>query len=62
MKIQYNQTIEVTELQYHYVMEKFAGIVAGREAHGKFFIRVWFMKYANNVAHVLNFYNPNVSK
>ncbi len=44
--IKYDTPIEVTKSQYNTLMNKFAGIVAGREEEGKYYIKVWLMKYA----------------
>jgi hypothetical protein len=46
MELVYNTPIEVTEKQYKAVMNHCSGIVAGREDSGKYYIKVWFMKYA----------------
>lgn len=54
MEIKYNVPIEVTEKQYLFMMDKLAGIVAGRkDQNGKFYIKVWAMKYAPVVEKIL---------
>lgn len=47
MNIEYDKPIEVNEVQYNHIMHRYSGIVAGRKEGGKFFIKVWFMKYAH---------------
>jgi hypothetical protein len=49
MEIKYNTPIEVTEKQYRKLMTECAGIVAGRKENGKYYIKVWLMKYAGYV-------------
>jgi len=45
MEIQYDKSIEVTESQYNACMSRLDGYVAGRKENGKFYIKIWFMKY-----------------
>ena len=45
-KIQYDKPIQVSEDKYRFLMNKFCGIIAGRVDNGKFYIKVWLMKYA----------------
>jgi hypothetical protein len=45
MEIKYDTPIEVTKAQYEQLMHHCAGIVCGRIADGKYFIKVWAMKY-----------------
>ena len=52
MEIKYDIPIEVTEKQYRKLMTECAGIVAGREENGKYYIKVWFMKYTEYVKRV----------
>jgi hypothetical protein len=49
MEIIADKPIEVTEMQYRVLMNECAGIVAGRKAEGKFYIKVWMMKYAPGI-------------
>ncbi len=53
MKINYNEPIEVTEAQYTNLMNKCRGIVAGQIEDGKFYIKVWMMKYVDHVKQFL---------
>lgn len=53
IKIKYDTPIEVSEKQYRHIMKEFAGLVAGRVDKGKYYIKVWGMKYAPMIAHVL---------
>ena len=54
--IAYDQPFEVTRKQYDHLMENFKEIVAGQQSNGKFYIKVWLMRYADDVPKVLN--NP----
>ena len=54
MEIKYDIPIEVTEIQYRTLMDKFSGVVAGRKENGKYYIKVWFMKYAKYVKQYLD--------
>ena len=47
--IQYDTPIEVNMSQYYNIMHRCNGIVAGRKAGGKFYIKVWLMKYVDQV-------------
>lgn len=44
----YDSQIEVTQGQYKILTstDQFKGIFAHREENGKFFIKIWLMKYA----------------
>ena len=50
MEIKYNTPIEVNQKQYNICMSRHHGICAGRVENGKYFIKVLFMKYVNEVA------------
>lgn len=52
-EFKYNTPIEVTKSQYNRLMVECAGIVAGREENGKYFIKVMIMKYVSIVRNVL---------
>lgn len=49
LKIEYDQQFEVTKEEYKFLMDKFAGIVAGREEGEKFYCKVLLFKYAKHV-------------
>ena len=51
--IQYDTPIEVTKRQYTRIMNELAGICAGREEGGKFYIKCLLMKYARYVEQIL---------
>jgi len=53
MEIKYDTPIEVTQKQYNICMSRHHGICAGRKDGNKYFIKVLFMKYADEVAEVL---------
>lgn len=55
MEIKYDVPFEVTEKQYHKVMKEYGTLVAGRkDENGKYFIKVWFMKYAEKIKSTLS--------
>lgn len=55
MEIKVDTPIEVTERQYRIIMTALAGVCAGREADdGKFYVKVWDMRYVDYVKQVLN--------
>jgi hypothetical protein len=50
VKIEYDKPIEVTEKQYRYMIEEFKGIIAHRiDEQNKYWIKVWYMKYAKQI-------------
>lgn len=55
--MKYDTPIQVTEAQYNVVMRKCSGIVAGRVDCGKFYIKLWMMKYSKFVLQILNSVN-----
>ena len=52
-KIDYNVPFEVTQSQYNDLMKHFAGIVAGREEEGKYYIKVWITAYNSSIINFL---------
>ena len=48
-EIKYDVPIEVTQKQYNSIMNSCCGVVAGREADGKYYIKVWHMVYVHEV-------------
>ena len=56
MKIIYNIPIEVNQKQYNVCMNTLSGIVAGRVADGKYYIKVLLMRYKKNIKRLLNNY------
>jgi hypothetical protein len=53
MEIRYNVPIEVTQRQYNICMNNLSGIVAGRVDDGKYYIKIFLMKYKKEVQRVL---------
>jgi hypothetical protein len=49
MIIEYDKPFEVSEKQYKELMHKLSGVVAGRSENGKYYIKVWIMRYATLV-------------
>jgi hypothetical protein len=56
MEITYNTPIEVNKRQYQACMSNLSGIVAGRISDGKYYIKVFLMRYKKNVKQILNLY------
>lgn len=55
--IKYNTPIEVTKSVHDVLMLRFAGVVAGRESEGKYYVKVLLMKYADMVGKFINKYS-----
>jgi hypothetical protein len=53
MVIKYDQPIEVSEKLYRIIMTEFAGVVAGRQNNGKYYIKVWVMKYSDMIEQLI---------
>ena len=49
MELKYNTPIEVNQKQYNVCMGKHSGICAGRTENGRYFIKVFLMKYVHQV-------------
>ena len=47
--IKYDTQIEVSKQQYDKLIVDCTGIIAHREQNGKYFIKVWYMKYKHIV-------------
>lgn len=56
MEITYNTPIEVNQKQYNVCMNTLSGIVAGRIADDKYYIKVLWMRYKKEVKRILNNY------
>ncbi len=54
MTITYDTPIEVTKGQYNACMSLLQGVVAGKEAEGKYYIKVWLTQYNSVVEDILN--------
>ena len=54
IKIEYDQPIELTGGQYQIMVKHFSGIVCFRRDGIKYYMKVWFMKYAKQIEQVLN--------
>ena len=58
MEIKYNTPIEVTEEQYNRITKRFRMIVAHRrDDEGRYWIKLWVMKYKDQLEKELN--KPN---
>lgn len=47
--IKYDTPIEVTAVQYARLMNKCGGLIAGQKKDGKYYIKVWMMKYVDHI-------------
>lgn len=54
MKIEHNKPFEVTERHYHKIMGNFGGVVAGQKVDGKYYIKVWLMRFVPHIEKVIN--------
>jgi len=45
MDLQYDIPVEVTEKQYRAVKSEFGGIIAHRKENGKYYIKLWLMRF-----------------
>lgn len=53
IEIKYDQPIEVSADQYHVIMRKLPGVCAGRYEDGSYFIKVWLMKYVDQIQKII---------
>lgn len=51
--IEYNKPVEVTEKQYRVLLKQFSHI-PHRTEDGKYYIKLWFMKYKPAIENFLN--------
>jgi hypothetical protein len=51
--LRYDIPIEVTQEQYKHLNVKYAGAIAHREFQGKFYIKIWDMRYEKIIAQYL---------
>ena len=54
MAIVYDTPIEVSFEQYNYLRVEYRGCIAHREEAGRYWIKVWDMKYARSIAAYLD--------
>jgi len=52
--IQYDTPIEVTEEQYHRIVKPFGMIIAHRSHEGRYYIKLWAMRYKKHLQHELD--------
>ena len=50
----YDKELEVNSNQYSAIMKQLSGTCAGREAAGKFFIKLWEIRHKKEVLKALN--------
>lgn len=52
--IKYDTPIEVSEKEYGVLMNAFREIIAGRkDENGKYYIKLWLMRYKNHLAQAI---------
>lgn len=49
-KIQYNVPIQIGFGTYVFLRRQFSGLIATQEIDGNFFVKIWMMKYASEIA------------
>jgi hypothetical protein len=54
VKIEYDKSVEVTEKQYKHITNEFCGFIAHRIENGRYFIKVWLMRYAKHIEQIIN--------
>ena len=54
VKLKYDVPVEVSKEKYDFLMREMAGIVAGQEKLGKYFIKLWHPSYKKAVEKVIN--------
>lgn len=54
IEIKYDQPIEVSADQYHVIMRKLPGVCAGRYEDGRYFIKLWLMKYSETIQKIIS--------
>jgi hypothetical protein len=54
IELKYDTPVEVSEKKYRELMNRCGGLIAGRQENGKFYIKLWMVKYKNDVEFVLN--------
>lgn len=52
--IKYDTPTEVTEKQFKIIMTDLSGTCAGKKIDGKFFIKLWVMKYKQDILNIIN--------
>lgn len=50
----YDEQIEVTKDQYIYLINNFKGVIAHRMYQGKYYIKIWLMRYAPQIQQIIN--------
>jgi len=50
----YDVPFEVTQKQYLALMKECAGILAGQEKDGKYFVKIWLTKHTDFVKEILS--------
>ncbi len=53
-EIKYDEPIEVTKTQYHNAIKMLPMIVAHRISDGKYYIKLWNMRFKNELQHILS--------
>lgn len=51
--IAYDEPIEVNQKQYEEVSKRFTGLCAFQEKEGKFYIKLWYLRYATALTELL---------
>ena len=54
MNILYDKEFEVSKVNFDKIKKKYSGFIAFRTIDNKYFIKVWFMKIANEIKEIIN--------
>lgn len=57
-RLEYDVPVEVSEKAYRTMMNKCSGLIAGREDAGRFYIKIWMMKYRSYTESLLKALEP----
>ena len=52
--MKYDTPVEITKEQYNYLKVNYAGIVAHKNEDGRYWIKLWMMKYKDEIELFLN--------
>ena len=53
MDIKYDTPIEVSKEQYKRLIIQFAGVIAHRNENGRYWIKIWLMRFKEKLQHAL---------
>ena len=51
--MKYDHPMQVTQKQYEDVIDQFSGMIAHRIANGKYYIKIWDMRFKHSIQKLL---------